>query len=70
MGFLLEVWGKCLKYLKRGWNKKEWKKNEDLKKVGKLGQGLGALKRGSWNPLTNHEFSCRFFHVDLFGALF
>ena len=69
MGFQHEVWGKCLKYLKRGWNRKEWKRNKDLKKVGKLGQGLGALKRGSWNPLTNYEFY-RFFHVDLFGALF
>ena len=22
---------------------------------GKLGQGVGALKRGSWNPLTNYK---------------
>ena len=25
-----------------------------LKKVGKLGQGVGALKREGWNPLTNY----------------
>ena len=27
--------------------------NEDLKKGGKLGQGVGALKREAWNPLPN-----------------
>ena len=25
-----------------------------LKGVDKLGQGVGALKRGDWNPLTNY----------------
>ena len=35
----------CLKYIQRGWNRKEGKGNKDLKKVrGKLGQGVGALK--------------------------
>ena len=36
----------CLKYLKRGWNRKEGKGNKDLKKGGQLGQGVGALKMG------------------------
>ena len=38
--------GNYLKYHKRGWNKKEGRGNKDFKKGGKLGQGLGALKRG------------------------
>ena len=36
----------CLKYLKKGWNRKEGRGNKDFKKGGKLGQGVGALKRG------------------------
>ena len=49
-------WGDCLKYLKRGWNRKEGRGNKDFKKGGgKLGQGVGDLKRGSWNPLTNYD---------------
>ena len=43
-----------LKYLKRGWNRKEERGNKDFKKKGKLGQGVGALKEGGWNPLTNY----------------
>ena len=70
MGFLSEGGEKCLKYLKKGWNRKEGRGNKDFKKGGKLGQGVGAVKRGSWNSLTDYEFSYRFFHVDLFGALF
>ena len=36
-----------MKYLKRGWNRKEGRGNKDFKKVGgKLGQGVGALERG------------------------
>ena len=46
----------CLKYLKRGWNRKEGKGNKDFKKgEGKLGQGECALKRGDSDPLTNYE---------------
>ena len=37
--------GNCLKYLKRGWNRKEGSGNKDFKKGGKLGQGVGALKK-------------------------
>ena len=60
----------CLKYLKRGWNRKEGRGNKDFKKGCKLVQGFGALKRGGgggggggggqggggggWNPLTNY----------------
>ena len=36
---LCEGGGNCLKYLKRGWNRKDGKGNNDLKKGGKLGQG-------------------------------
>ena len=39
-------WGNCLKYLKRGWKGKEGRENKDFKKEDKLGQGVGALKRG------------------------
>ena len=50
------MWGgDCLKYLKRGWNRKEGKGKKDFKKGGKLDQGLGALK-GGWagTPLMNY----------------
>ena len=50
------VGGNCLKYLKRGWNRKEGRAHKDLEKGGKLGQGVGALKRGSWNSLTNYDY--------------
>ena len=48
------VWRNSLKYLKRGWNRKEGKGNKDFKKGGKLDQRVGALKRGGWNLLTNY----------------
>ena len=38
--------GNCLKYLKRGRNRKERKGNKDFKKGGNLDQRVGALKRG------------------------
>ena len=45
MGF--EGVGNCLKYLKRGWNRKEGRGNKDFIKRGdRLGQGVGALKKG------------------------
>ena len=50
------VEGNCLKYLKRGWNRKEGKGNKDLRKGGKLDQKMSALKRGrGWNPFTNYD---------------
>ena len=43
--------GDCLKYLKRGCNRKEGRGKKDFKKGwGKLGQGVGALKRGGLEP--------------------
>ena len=48
-------WGRCLKYLKRGWNRKQEMGQKDVKKGDKLGEGVGALKRGDWNNLTNYE---------------
>ena len=38
-------WGNCLKYLKRGWNRKEWRRNEDLKRRGQAGSRDGCLKK-------------------------
>ena len=47
----MRVAGNCLKYLKRGWNRKEGKGYKDFKKGGgKLSQGVGALKRGRLEP--------------------
>ena len=43
--------GDCLKHLKRGWNRTEGRGYKDFKKRGKLGQGVGALKRGAESPL-------------------
>ena len=57
-GSCVRVGGDCLKYLKRGWKKKEGRGNKDFKRGDKLGQRVGALKRGGrrrWNPLPNHE---------------
>ena len=61
-----------LKYLKRGWNRKEGRGQKGFKKGGgvKLGQGVGALKSGAGTPLRTMiilEFlSARFVHP---GAL-
>ena len=38
--------GNCLKYLKRGWNRKEGRGNKDFKKVGQAGPRGGCLKKG------------------------
>ena len=55
--------GFVLKYLKRGWNRKEGRETKILKRgEGKLGQGVDALKRkGFWNPPTNDEISLSIF---------
>ena len=42
-----ESGGNCLKYLERGWSRKEGRGNKDFKKGEKLGQGQGV---GAWNP--------------------
>ena len=39
----------------KGGGKEKWRRETKiLKKGGKLGQGVGALKRGAWNPLTHY----------------
>ena len=44
---LHEDGGNCLKYLKRGWNRKEGKGNKDFKKVeGQTWSRGGCLKKG------------------------
>ena len=44
--------GNCLKYLKRGWKRKEGRGNKDLKKGGKAGPRGGCLKKvGAGTPL-------------------
>ena len=49
-----ECGGNCMKYLKKGWNKKEGRRNKDFKSGwggGKLSQGVSALKKGAGTPL-------------------
>ena len=52
---MLEEIGSCLKYLKRGWNRKEGRGNKDFKK----GEGASCvkeyLKKVDWNPFTNYD---------------
>ena len=43
---LREGGGNCQKYLKRRWNRKEGRGNKDFENGVKLGEGVGALKRG------------------------
>ena len=55
-GSLCETGGNCLKYLKRGWSRKEGGGNKHLKKRGQAGLRGGYLKKGGgWNPLTNYK---------------
>ena len=46
MGFLSEGGEKCLKYLKKGWNRKEGRGNKDFKKRGEAGSRSGCRKKG------------------------
>ena len=50
---LCEGGGNCLKYLKRGWNRKEGRENKDFKKGGQAGSRGGCLRKGgdSGTPL-------------------
>ena len=43
-GGLQDGVGICLKYLKRGWNRKEGKENKDFKKRGQAGPMGGCFK--------------------------
>ena len=55
--------GDCLKYLKRKQNRKEERGNKDFKEgEGKLGQGVGALKkgRGTGTPLQTMAIHLEF----------
>ena len=45
----------CLKYLRKGWNRKEGGNTNILKRGGKLGEGVGALKRGAGTPLRTMQ---------------
>ena len=50
--------GNCVKFFKKGWNRKEGRGNKKFSKrmgEGKLGQGLGALKRGGRGLEPPHE---------------
>lgn len=49
-GYLPESWGKCVEYLKSEWDRKEGRRNKNLK-GGKLGQGVEALKKETGIPL-------------------
>ena len=42
---MLEGGGNCLKYLERGWDRKERRKHKDFKEVGALTRGAGTLLR-------------------------
>ena len=45
----------CLKYLKGSGTKEREGETKILKSEDKLGQGVGALKRGGCNPLMNYD---------------
>ena len=47
--------GETLKYLKRGWNRKERKGNKDFKKgAGQVRSRGRCFKKGVGGPLTNY----------------
>ena len=51
----MRVWATVQNNLKEGGAEKRGGETKILKRGGKLGQGVGALKReGGWNPLTNY----------------
>ena len=60
---LREVGGNCLKYLKRGWNRKEGRGKKDFKKGGKLREEVGASKKGRTGTPLQTEYS-----IVLYGA--
>ena len=49
--------GNCVKYLKRGWNRKEKRGNKKFEKGGQAGSRRGCLKKGGWNHLANYVWS-------------
>ena len=46
--------GDCVKYLKRGWNRKEGRGTKNFKKRGASWVKVKGLKNGGWNPRTNY----------------
>ena len=52
----MRVGEKCVKYLKRGWNRREGREKKNFKKGGEqAGSRGGYLIKGDWNPLTNYD---------------
>ena len=47
-------WGKCLKYLKKGWNRKDRTKNKQFKKGRGKSWVKGSLKRGGYKFFMLH----------------
>ena len=64
---MYESGGNCLKYLKRGGGtEKRGGEIKILKRGVKLGQGVGALKRGTGTPLrTMTSFSISLLRLDV-----
>ena len=54
---LRESGGNCLKYLKRGWDRKDGRGNKDFKKGASAGSRSWCLKKGGdWSPLQTIVF--------------
>ena len=49
----VKVGGNCLKYLKWGWNRTEWRGHKFSEKEGQAGSRGGK----GWNPLTSYAYS-------------
>ena len=49
-GGCVRVGGTKIKYLKRGWNRKEGRGNKDFRNGGQLGSRVGCLKKGGLEP--------------------
>ena len=56
----------CLKYLKRGWNKKEGRGMGKQILTGGVQAGSrdGCLKKGDWNPLMNYGLTTTMCNCD------
>ena len=70
VGGCVRVGGDYLRYLKKGWNKKEGRGNKDFKKEGKAGsRGECLKKRGAGTSLRTmlsfFEIQIQYFHVDI-----
>ena len=63
---LREGGGNCLKYFERGWNRKDGRGQKDFKKGGKLGQGVGTLKKGGLKPPFELWVDVLYYHPQVF----